>query len=352
LRHDHLSQPRLLTRDAFREGTLDRDGRRCVVCGTQGVKLDAHHIIERRLWTAPAEFGGYFLENGASVCEPCHMRAEQTLISPGELRERCGIGRVVLPEHLYDDREYTKWGDVVNPDGTRVRGELFFDESVQKVLAAGGVLDLYRPFIDYPRTYHAPWSNPSKDDRSAPDLARFEGQEVVVTEKMDGSNTNLYRDRVHGRSTDPLMGHPYAMVKALHAQIAYDIPEGWRICGENLYKTHSIHYRGLPSYFLVFSVWDERNVCLSWDATLEWAELLGLQTVPTLYRGVYDERLIRDLYPPKDPDHEMEGYVVRLAREFSFAEFRRSVIKFVRPGHNRLSHATRNAPFVPNELAS
>lgn len=41
---------KLLTRDDFRESVLKRDGYRCVVCGTTERKLDAHHIIERRLF--------------------------------------------------------------------------------------------------------------------------------------------------------------------------------------------------------------------------------------------------------------------------------------------------------------
>jgi len=39
----------LLTRDQFRDGVFARDGRRCVICQSAG-PLDAHHIVERRLW--------------------------------------------------------------------------------------------------------------------------------------------------------------------------------------------------------------------------------------------------------------------------------------------------------------
>lgn len=45
-------------------------------------------------------------------------------------------------------------------------------------------------------------------------------------------------------------------IKALHGQIAHEIPEGWRLCGENLYARHSIAYDALPSYFTLFSIWD------------------------------------------------------------------------------------------------
>ena len=87
----------LLTRDQFREGVFERDGHKCVVCGNPA--QDAHHIIERRLFSD----GGYYLDNGASVCGDCHIKAEQTVISPQELRDAAGIRKIVLPEHLYHD---------------------------------------------------------------------------------------------------------------------------------------------------------------------------------------------------------------------------------------------------------
>jgi 5-methylcytosine-specific restriction endonuclease McrA len=46
----------LLTRDRFRESVLARDNHACVVCKRKGIPLDAHHIIERRLFPD----GGYY----------------------------------------------------------------------------------------------------------------------------------------------------------------------------------------------------------------------------------------------------------------------------------------------------
>ena len=40
---------------------------------------------------------------------------------------------------------------------------------------------------------------------------------------------------------------------------------------------------------MLFSVWNELNVCLPRDETEEWAQRLGLVTVPVLYRGIWDE---------------------------------------------------------------
>jgi hypothetical protein len=168
---------------------------------------------------------------------------------------------------------------------------------------------------------------------------------------MDGENTTMYRDGIHARSTE-WRGHPSRnWVSALHASIQWEIPEGWRVCGENLYAKHSIHYQGLPSYFMVFSVWNEHNVCLSWSETKEWAALLGLEVAPVLYEGVWNEATIRGLYQPRWFGNEMEGYVVRLASEFSYGQFRWAVAKYVRESHVQTSpHWMWGQPVVPNEL--
>ena len=61
------------------------------------------------------------------------------------------------------------------------------------------------------------------------------GQYVIVTEKMDGENTNMYRDRIHARSIDSSHHESRSWVKSFHAQIKDSIPSGVKICGENLY---------------------------------------------------------------------------------------------------------------------
>lgn len=59
----------LLTRDNFRNSVFIRDNHRCVIYGNAG--KDAHHIIERRLWND----GGYYLSNGATLCEVHHINS-------------------------------------------------------------------------------------------------------------------------------------------------------------------------------------------------------------------------------------------------------------------------------------
>ena len=321
-----------LTRDEFREAVFARDKHKCVACSKPA--KDAHHLLERKLW---GQSGGYYLANGASVCEEHHLEAEATTLSCEKLRELAGIKDVLLPDHLYADQPYDKWGNPILPSGLRLKGELFDDPSVQKVMAP--VLSLFTDRVKYPRTYHLPWSpGATNDDRMMKDLSTFEAKGVeapgvVVTVKMDGESTTMYPDYIHARSIeyDP---HPSRnWVKALHGRIAHDIPKGWRVCGENLYAKHSIEYANLADYFQVFSIWDEHNMCLDWPMTKMYAELLGLKVVPTLYVGPWDEKLIRGLHKETFHGDPCEGYVVRLATCFHYRNFRTSVGKYVRKSH-------------------
>jgi hypothetical protein len=341
-----------MTRDTFRETVFARDSYGCVICRRpiSDVRIDAHHIMERRLW----DDGGYYLDNGATLCDQgdagCHKKAETTEISCEEIRSAAGITRVLLPPHLYRDNQYDKWGNIILPSGNRIKGELFGDESVQKNLRMGGVIDLFQPYVKYPRTYHLPWSpGLTDDDRAHEHTDFFAGKRVIITEKMDGENTTMYRDYIHARSLDSGSHPSRGWVKNLHAQVCGDIPEGWRICGENLYAKHSLGYSSLPSYFMAFSIWDERNYCLSWDDTRLYAEVLGLEVVPVLYDGLWDEAYVRGLAGRLDLG-VVEGYVVRVADAFSYGQFRRCVGKFVRKEHVGTSHNWMMQAITRNSL--
>jgi len=351
-------RPKLLTRDQFRESVFARDGHRCVVQDVAGrwrcsnKADDAHHILDRSLWTSKAEAGGYLIDNGASVCERHHLECEQTTISCDELRAWCGIKNVVLPEHLDADTSYDKWANPVLPNGQRMRGETFDGDSVQKMLAP--VLHLFTNRVKYPRTYHVPGSPGATDDdrvMSSVDFIRnFRGQDVVITEKLDGECTTLYRDYLHARSLEYQAHESRDWIRALHARIAHEIPETWRICGENLYARHSIAYQNLPSYFMVFSIWDGLR-CLSWDETVEWCKMLDLHCVPTLYRGT-EPPLQGSLHGRRtNRGEEIEGWVMRLAGDFHYGAFRRSAAKYVRAGHVTTDTHWMHGRVVPNGLA-
>jgi hypothetical protein len=167
---------------------------------------------------------------------------------------------------------------------------------------------------------------------------------------MDGENTSMYSDHIHARSIDSKGGEDRAWVKNFWANLCYEIPDGWRVCGENLWAEHSIHYAGLESYFYGFSIWDDRNVCRNWDETKLWFELLGITPVPVIYDGIWDEKKIRAIEKELVWERD-EGYIVRVADSFTYGQFRSSIAKFVRKGHVQTTkHWRQGRAFIPNEL--
>ncbi|GED71839.1 2'-5' RNA ligase [Brevibacillus reuszeri] len=206
----------------------------------------------------------------------------------------------------------------------------------------------------YPRTFHLPWSRSrTDDDKILRTVTHFEGKEVVVTEKLDGENTTLYRDYIHARSIDSKDHESRHWVKMLHGMISFHIPDGWRICGENVFAKHSIYYETLTSYFYVFSIWNENNECLSWDETNEWATLLGLEVAPVLYRGIWNEDRVKSCYTKVSVfGGEQEGYVARVADRFLYEDFKWSAAKFVRKNHVQTDQHWLAQAVVPNGITT
>lgn len=236
--------------------------------------------------------------------------------------------------------------------GLRVKGELFFDESVQKILA--DVLDQFTDYIKFPKIKHLPFSpGINRDDRvmSENDLnTYFNNMQVVIQEKLDGENCSMYADNIHARSIDGKNHWSRDWVKNLHAGIKFDIPDGWRICGENLYAKHSIKYTKLPSFFMVFTIYNEINECLSWNDTKDYCDLLGLNHVPVLYEGLYNDIDWDKLYSISRFGGEQEGYVMRLKSKFNFTHHGNSIVKWVRKGHVTTAHNWMYNSYEKNEM--
>lgn len=119
---------KLLSREEFKVRVFARDGGLCVVCKAPAV--DAHHILDRKLYPD----GGYYVSNGASVCNDDHYRCETTELSVEYVRALCGITEPVLPPDFDPTLIYDKWGNVLLEDGSRLKGPLFEDTAVQKLL--------------------------------------------------------------------------------------------------------------------------------------------------------------------------------------------------------------------------
>lgn len=205
-------------------------------------------------------------------------------------------------------------------------------------------------YFKYPRTPHLPWSQSiASDDLRAMDATQFQGKQVVITEKMDGENTSIYRDKIHARSLDSRHHESRNWVKRWHAIIAHEIPTGWRICGENVFAQHSVAYENLESYFYGFSIWNDSNLCLSWEDTLEWFTLLGVSSPPVLYNGIWDPKSVRGL---RVDTEKVEGYVVRLYDAFAYEDFSKSIAKWVRRNHVQTDEHWMHSEIIPNTLAN
>jgi len=130
---------KLLSREEFSKQVLTRNGGKCVFCHKPAV--DPHHILERKLFAD----GGYYLSNGAAVCDEHHWQCERTQLSVEEVRVAAGVSKVVLPPGFQEGATYDKWGNRVWPSGLRSWGPLEGDTGARKALAQGGVLGLMMP---------------------------------------------------------------------------------------------------------------------------------------------------------------------------------------------------------------
>lgn len=202
----------------------------------------------------------------------------------------------------------------------------------------------------YNRTYHLPWSPGStNDDRISSSVQSLLGIDIVITEKLDGSNASMTKDGVYARSHVDFSRNPWDReMWNLHNLIKNDIDEGVFIFGENMEGIHSIEYTNLTSYFYIFGIRDN-NIWIPWDKVEEYSYLLDIPTVPVLFRGVVNtEKELKDLVEKlvKEPSSlggPREGIVVRNASLFHNDDFADNVMKWVRKGHVTTDiHWTRN----------
>lgn len=203
--------------------------------------------------------------------------------------------------------------------------------------------------VKYPRTVHFPFSETiTEDDKRLSNTCHFYGQEVVITEKMDGENITIYNNGFHARSLDSKHKEYHSWLAQYCYTFNYNIPDEIRICGEYLYAKHSIKYNNLPSYFMGFSVWD-KELCLSWDDTQDWFSLLNIVSVPVVYRGIYSDDIVK-MCAKSVIDNGGEGVVVRLTSSFYYQDFSKSVAKYVRKNHVQTDKHWSLSGIEKNEL--
>lgn len=190
-------------------------------------------------------------------------------------------------------------------------------------------------WVKYPRTYHLPCSPGATNDDRFMDTSVLEKCIVIASEKLDGENTTIYRDGFHARSLNYKYNKTRDIISRWHAMIAPRIPEGVRICGENISYKHSISYKDMDHFFYVHSVWSG-NRCLSVMETIEYCHVMGLRTVyddVSFSQGEYKTTLDHTLHMVEECPRECEGFVIRAIRDFRMDEFHDLVGKWVRPNH-------------------
>jgi hypothetical protein len=118
----------LLSREDFKRLVFERTKGKCCVPGCNCDAVDAHHIMDRKLWSD----GGYYISNGAALCSEHHLDAEQGRITPYQCITymRIDVHTVRVPDSLKERYastdcadDYTlaltsglldKWGKVVD----------------------------------------------------------------------------------------------------------------------------------------------------------------------------------------------------------------------------------------------
>jgi hypothetical protein len=217
----------------------------------------------------------------------------------------------------------------------------------------------------YNRTFHFPFSpGATNDDKIATSMDKLIGVPIVLTEKMDGSNTSLEYDGCYARThAGPPTHASFDQLKALHAAIKHNIPQSFQLFGEWCFAHHSIAYSELPAYFMMFGVRElanafgaEEDYWPSWEDVELWAIEIGVPTVPVLFKGtVSSEKELKDLVEsfmnqPSACGGIREGVVVRVANSFVDEDFSSCVMKCVRANHVQTSEHWKDQEIIKNRL--
>ena len=192
----------------------------------------------------------------------------------------------------------------------------------------------------YNRSLHVPGSpGTTSDDRIAESVDTLLNQYVIISEKLDGSNTGLTKPGVYGRSHAAFTTNPWDVkVRELHSLLKHSIDEDLYLFGEGMEAIHSIEYENLTSVFYLFGA-RYHNIWSSWDDVELYAGILNIPTVPVLFRGIFqtkeelNKKILELVEEPSALGGQREGIVIRLAREFTDDEFSTSLMKWVRKNH-------------------
>jgi RNA ligase (TIGR02306 family) len=205
-----------------------------------------------------------------------------------------------------------------------------------------------------------------------------EGEEVVITEKLHGTNARyarlenqdgdsqlfvgsrnkLWRNpfepltlrerlsswlfhhtktwkRSFGRPARSLKPNIYWEVAARYGFTVDDLPEGFVLYGEIFGQVQDLKYgAGQGEVWLrIFDIYDALyGEWLDWDDVVDFCDSLGLETVPVLYRGPWSPDLVEKFVGGKsvlDEKTIREGIVVKPAETREADHFGRVIVKYI-----------------------
>jgi len=199
----------------------------------------------------------------------------------------------------------------------------------------------------YPRTVHLAFSPcVFSDDLQQTNSSVFEGEEVVITEKLDGGNCciDVMDKKVFARTHSHPTAHPsFGPVKALAQTLFWDpnFPTGIKLFGECMFGIHSIEYDNLQSFFYLFGVLENDSIWWSWEKTEALAQKYNLALPPVVFRGsttISEIKMLMDdrINQPSGlglGQVKPEGFVIRKTKAFPSSEFLGSIAKYVRKNH-------------------
>jgi hypothetical protein len=233
-------------------------------------------------------------------------------------------------------------------------------------------------FVKYPRTPHLFGSTGTDDDKhmgETESLKFVADPSLIAEEKLDGGNCGLHF-LSSGKMVLQCRGHE--ITAGMHPQ--WDLFKQWVqvkrpvlenmlgsqyiLYGEWLYAKHSVHYRGLISYFFEFDIWDkDAQAFLDLESRLILLEGTNIQTVPVIHRGAATLEKLKSLIGVsafdsqfQNPatgrtDNLMEGIYLRTEAD-GFVTGRAKLVRPEFVEKVKQSPHWKEQAMVPNQLAA
>lgn len=189
-------------------------------------------------------------------------------------------------------------------------------------------------FVKYEKTFHV-FPVTSKFNLDNTQLKRLFAGEVVVEEKMDGSNVGIIRHKkgfalqkrgsLVGTSEHEQFSFFHNWANQQRYEQIMSLPVGTLLYGELLYAVHTIYYDKLPDFFLVFDVKRDGD-WLDYDERKQLCDDHGFHMVPFVNRGTFSKMDVQGMVPKESAyGPEAEGIVIKRYAKHGY--FRGKIVK-------------------------